>query len=395
MYCRSFFNHSFFKKKCPEFFCIFLRSQTRQGQKMHIAHRQKSGSAAFVPGTELLKRGVRLSQKGGKPPGRGGAIEYVYQPRKPGIKKGTDTMKNAIMKAAHEMTRETLRKYPGTNYRATFAAALRIAWEEARAADAIAAAAARLAVAVVLQSAADAVTRRAADVEAAAAEIVADMPKLSDEMPLAAALEIVARDAAAGEELAARLKKAAAAAPYRMLRQIRKTTTEAGEIVYTITSDPRAFWMLPESVGGLALMPWADAVETVAGEAFIVLYDKVSLWEEKPLKYAAYDAAAYAVARCEKGVRDRARRARKAENRGDASYMENPDGIPGYHAPAPEKIAITRATLAALAQDDDDKRIINGLLRGMTQKELAAAVGRTQGFISKRIARMKANAADM
>lgn len=304
-------------------------------------------------------------------------------------------MKNAIMKAAHEMTRETLRKFPGANYRATFAAALRIAWEEARAAANIAAAAARLAVAVVMQAAADAVTRRAADVEAAAAEIVADMPKLSDEMPLSAALEIAARDAAAGEELAARLKKAAAAAPYRMLRQIRKTTTEAGEIAYTITSDPRAFWMLPESVGGLALMPWADAVETVAGETFVVLYDKLSLWAEKPLKYAAYDAAAYAVARCEKGVRDRARRARKAENRGDAGYLENPDGVPGYHAPAPEKIAITRATLAALAQDDDDKRIINGLLRGMTQKELAAATGRTQGFISKRIARMKAKAADM
>lgn len=305
-------------------------------------------------------------------------------------------MKNAIMKAAHEMTRETLRKFPGANYRATFAAALRIAWEDARAAANIAAAAARLAVAVVMQAAADAVARRAADVEAAAAEIAADMPKLSDEMPLAVALEIAARDAAAGEELAARLHRAAAAAPYRMLKQSRIVEdAETGKPVKQFYTDSRAFWMLPESVGGLALMPWADAVETVAGEAFIALYDKADKWQEKPLKYAAYDAAAYAVARCEKCVRDRARRARKAENRGDAGYLENPDGVPGYHAPAPEKIAITRAALAALAQDDDDKRIINGLLRGMTQKELAAAVGRTQGFISKRIARMKAKAADM
>lgn len=301
-------------------------------------------------------------------------------------------MKNAIMKAAHEMTRETLRKFPGTNYRATFAAALRLAWEDARADANFAAAAARLAVAVVMQAAADAVTRSNADVEAAAAECMDSMPvKLSDDMLAIDAFIIAHKNPAAAAELAARLHKAAAAAPYSMMKLSRFVEDENGKKMKQYYADARAFWMLPESVGGLALMPWADAVETVAGEAYIVINDKFindAKWHEKTLKYAAYDAAMLAVARCEKGVRDRARRARKAEARADAAYMENPDGIPGYHAPAPEKLAITRATLAALAQDDDDKRIINALLAGKTQKETAAAIGKTQGFVSKRIARM-------
>ena len=41
-------------------------------------------------------------------------------------------MNNTIMRNAHDMTRETVKQHPGTDYRATFRAALAIAWSDAK-----------------------------------------------------------------------------------------------------------------------------------------------------------------------------------------------------------------------------------------------------------------------
>ena len=297
-------------------------------------------------------------------------------------------MKNAIMKAAHEMTKETLHKYPGTNYRATFAAALRIAWEEAHAAAAQDAAIIRLTIAALLQHAADAVTRRAADVEQAVADLLDEMPRLSDDMPLSDALRLAAADKRAAQELAERLSRAAAAAPYRMLALRRYEEDDDGNKVLTYHTDARCYWMIPVAAGGMGLMDWSDAVQTVAGEAFIVLWDKVDGWADKTLRWSCYDAAAYAVARAEKCVRDRARRARKSADRADASYMENPDGIPGYHAPNPERLAIVRDEIDHLPACDNEKRIINGMMLGLTQTQMAAKYGLKQSYISKHLRSM-------
>jgi len=191
-----------------------------------------------------------------------------------------------------------------------------------------------------------------------------------------------------GDEFFTRAIRAAAAMPGRML-SIPRRNKETGEVTYI--ADTSVLWMIPINRGGLALMPWQDALETIAGEAFVVLSEKLNDWYDKPFKYAMYDAAMTAVRRIDKAMRDRPRRAKTPGM--DAAYLEDPDGIPGYHAPAPEKTVILRAAVEALASDDDDKRIINGMMKGMTQKEIAAAVGRTQGFVSKRITRMRERAA--
>lgn len=190
-----------------------------------------------------------------------------------------------------------------------------------------------------------------------------------------------------GEEFYNRAIRAAAAMPGRMLSIPRKNK-ETGEITYI--ADSSVMWMIPESRGGLALMAWEDALQTIAGEMFVVMSEKLGEWHDKPFKYAMYDSAMTAVRRIDKAMRDRPRRAKRPGM--DAAYMEDPDGVPGYHAPAPEKIAIARAAIEALAGDDDDRRIINGMMDGKTQKEIAAAIGHTQSFVAKRIAKMKERA---
>lgn len=167
--------------------------------------------------------------------------------------------------------------------------------------------------------------------------------------------------------------------------------------------DKCVLWMVPESRGGQGLVPWAEAVETVASEAWIILAERMEAYDGgKPLVIMAYDACKTAVRRLDRLYHDAPRTKRTQDGKqislyggaagacewNDISAARAPHSL-AWKAESPEAAYISREAVADLTHDENDKRILAALEKGFTQKEIAAAMGISQPAIAKRVRNMK------
>ena len=171
--------------------------------------------------------------------------------------------------------------------------------------------------------------------------------------------------------------------------------------------DKSVLWMVPESRGGQGLVPWKEAVETVAAEAWIILVERMEAYDGgKPLVIMVYDACKTAVRRLDRIYHDAPRTKRTKDAEGKRKQIALYGGAAGacewndnsaeraprslaWKAESPEAAYISAETVAELAHDEIDKRILAALEKGFTQKEIAAAMGISQPAIAKRVRNMK------
>lgn len=168
--------------------------------------------------------------------------------------------------------------------------------------------------------------------------------------------------------------------------------------------DKCVLWMVPESRGGQGLVPWAEAVETVAAEAWLVLAERMEKYDGgKPLVIMVYDACKIAVRRLDRIYHDAPRTKRTKDGKqialyggaagacewNDMSAARAPHSL-AWKAESPEAAFISREAVDNLTHDESDKRILAALEKGFTQKEIAAAMGISQPAIAKRVKAMKA-----
>lgn len=250
-----------------------------------------------------------------------------------------------IMTRAHEMTAAALDKWPGTDRRATLAAALRLAWADAR------------------------------------------QPQTLDQfhaLPGEAQLEI--------------LRKFAARCPSYAARAVKVTEDpETGEKIKTPAPAAWAQWMQPRSAGGLELEPWDVAVDTVAAEAYIGL-DRQP--EDLPLGIIlarAVKAACMRLSRVYRDAPNNRKRSRTQDGTGailDPVSLDDPDYTGAVHFPGPEPAAVTREAVRTAARDDVDLMILDLKSQGYTLQHIAAAAGMTHPAVIKRLRKMQARLQD-
>lgn len=248
--------------------------------------------------------------------------------------------KSEIMSRAHKMTRAARAKWPDADYRATLAAALRIAWKDSKEPQTV-------------------------------AELLQCPP----------------------EKLYHYLRRAAAKCPRWAEQQTRPLLDDDGEPV----TDPEtgkpirvscpgtwAKWMQPASAGGLARESWEDAVTMVANEAYTIIIDMPADMDSRT---ACRKAAVKACQRLNRQTVDKPSR-----RMDDPSSLDDPDfnRTMTTRRDDPELVALARAALEAAPADDADKIIINGIADGMKQKELAARLGMSQGAVARRLGRIRA-----
>lgn len=206
-----------------------------------------------------------------------------------------------------------------------------------------------------------------------------------------------------GEKQLDMLKRAAAKMPEYMM-SVEHVDPVTGEKVYRV--DKSVLWMTPENRGGQGLIPWKEAVETVAAEAWIIIAESMKSYDgSKPLISIVYTAARKAVGRLDRLYHD-APRTKRVKEDGKRKQINLAGGASGacewndisaeraphslaWKAENPEAAYISREAVEELTHDENDKRIINALERGYTQKEAAAAMGISQPAIAKRIRNMK------
>lgn len=195
------------------------------------------------------------------------------------------------------------------------------------------------------------------------------------------------------------LKKAAAKMP-DFLQSV-PYIDDDGNKAYRL--DKSVLWMVPESRGGQGLLPWQEAVETVANEAWIILAERMEAYDGgKPLVIMVYDACKIAVRRLDRIFHDAPRTKRTKEGKqislyggtagacewNDMNAVRAPHSL-AWKAESPEAAFIGREEVEALTHDESDRRIINALEHGYTQSEIAAAMGISQPAIAKRVKGMK------
>ena len=229
--------------------------------------------------------------------------------------------------------------------------------------------------------------------------------------------ELVAMD---GESLYKILRKVAAKMPQIMRNK--EKTDENGNTVYY--SDFRVEWMVPAKDGGKALLPWNEAIEEVANETLVILckgFHIESLHNvpqsllnkpyKKPLVSYVYSSAQLAVIHLDKELADRQRYRKNSKGNNDYIGYETHESTDSMRhdeltwkdnnvlrkpmtiaakAANPEYTAILRDTLSEIAENDKiNIAIQNGIASGMTQCEIAKALGVSQGTISNRLRKMK------
>lgn len=202
-----------------------------------------------------------------------------------------------------------------------------------------------------------------------------------------------------GEEQLETLKRAAANMPDFLMSV--SYINGNGEKDFRL--DKTVLWMVPESRGGQGIVPWAEAVETVAAEAWIVLAERMEAYDGgKPLVALVYNACRIAVHRLDKLYHDAPRTKRMKDGKQIALYggaagacewndlnaARAPRSL-AWKAESPEAAYIAREAVEELTHDENDKRIVTALERGFTQKEIAAAMGISQPAIAKRVKAMK------
>ena len=246
-----------------------------------------------------------------------------------------------IMTRAHERTAAALEKWPDADRRATLAAALRLAWADAR------------------------------------------QPQTLEQFY-----------ALPGEQQLEFLRKFAARCPEYAQRQTRRDP-ETGE---KIPAPARwAEWMTPASRGGMELEPWDIAVDTIAAEAWTGL-DRQP--EDLPLGIILARAARAACQRLSRLYRDAPQnrnRSRTQDGTGailDAVSLDDPDYTGAAHFPGPESATITREAIRTAARDDIDMLILDLRAQDYTLQDCARAAGMSHPAIIKRLRKMQQRTED-
>lgn len=242
----------------------------------------------------------------------------------------------AVMVRAHDMTRRTLAAYPGADYRATLAAALRIAW-----ADANAPAAADAWTAMQPEEQINALTR----------------------MTYKAARRDLAGTDRDGNERADRFAWARTPAGDIQREAVEQIVNEAWiRMAGYITDDRHADKPLA------ALM--SQAVVTAAQAI-----NRAERRNARAIKWADVVTGAD-----DDGRETTERIARIVNNSAPTAerFLQ------------PEAAAILHDTLTELTVDDMDRRILSGMIDERSAREIAAAVGMSHTAVNKRIAKIRA-----
>lgn len=254
-----------------------------------------------------------------------------------------------IFRAAWTMTRAALEKWPEADRRATFAAALRLAWEDARSSAA--------------QEAQQA-PREEAQQEPAQPETLQEFYALPGE----AQLDL--------------LRKFASRCPSYAARAVKITEDpETGEKIKTPAPAAWADWMIPRSAGGMELEPWEAALDTIAAEAWTRL-DRQP--EDLPLGILLARAARAACQRLSNQYRDKPSR-----SAADAASLDDPDFSLAAHLPSPEPAAVLRESVRTAARSEQDLAILDLAAQGYNRIEIGCALGITRQAVEKHLKKMK------
>lgn len=281
-----------------------------------------------------------------KPPPDGPKGRRENEKGNPKMKKTAYYMtRREIMTRAHEMTAAALDKWPGTDRRATLAAALRLAWEDAR------------------------------------------QPQTLDQFR-----------SIPGEKQLEILRKFAARCPSYAARAVKITEDpETGEKIKTPAPAAWAQWMQPRSAGGLELEPWSVAVDTVAAEAYIGLDRQPEDLLLGIILARAVKAACMRLSRVYRDAPNNRHKSKTQDGSGailDPVSLDDPDYTGAAHFPGPEGAAIVRESVRTAARDDTDLMILDLKSQGYTLQHIAAAVGMTHPAVIKRLRKMQQRLSD-
>lgn len=335
--------------------------------------------------------------------------------------------KSEIMTRAHEMTRAARETWPGIDYRATLAAALRELWKERRTETAGALAAVRLTIAALLQHAEDVTGSRTPAPEAAAESEAARRAQEAQQAAEEAAREDEARQQAAqqqpqtleeffaapGELQLQMIRRLATRCPDRAMNRTRAAVdTETGERLYNENGEALreyvagtwAAWMTPRKRGGLGLVPFGEAVEEVTAEAWMILQrinpdpaaqeaaQGIEWGRKKPLKVKDGEPLGLTLARAADLAcyhLDRQHRDRPGYYAKDPASLDDPDFSLAAHLPSPEPVAVLRESIRTAARSESDLAILDLAAQGYNRIEIGRALGITRQAVEKHLKKMK------
>lgn len=249
--------------------------------------------------------------------------------------------RSEIMTKAQEMTAEALRRWPGQDRRATLTVCLRQAWADAR------------------------------------------QPQTIEQFR-----------ALTGEKQLDLLRMAAAKVPARAARKTRPVLGPDGQPVLgpdgrpvrQLVGIPASIrWMIPESDGGLGLATWAEALDTIANEAWIAL-DRID--STMPLGIILARATDYAAQRLSRMYQDKPARGSAAVS------LDDPDYTGAVHYPSPEPVAVLRESIRTAARTEQDRAVLDLQAQGYTHPEIARALGISRQGVEKHLRKMQTRMQD-
>ena len=287
----------------------------------------------------------------------------------------------AVMTRAHDMTRRTLEQWPAADYRVTFAAAMRIAWEDANAPSAAAEWATKSP-----EEQIDALTRmtyKAASRDLAGTDRRGNAR--ADRFAWARTKELALDPANVTpivNEAYTRL------IPY--LCDEKHEDKPLNALMYqAVTTAAQAINRAEKRNARPAMyMTEAEYAEENARRAAVKL--------RKAEAEAAADPNGYAVAAIEArnaatAARDKARRAAIVNETARDLFIIIDDAAPAADRfIAPEAAAIVLDELEALPADDTDRRILSGMLQQYSRRDIADTLGMSHTAVNKRAAKMTA-----
>lgn len=141
-----------------------------------------------------------------------------------------------------------------------------------------------------------------------------------------------------------------------------------------------ADWMTPTKDGGRALVPWGEALDTIAAEAWSTLAELDAAPQEKPWAVTMADHVIRACKRLRRAYID------GPKGTAGAVSLEDPEYAAAAHFPGPESATLRSMEITAYALDPVDAVIAQGTAYGLDQWEIAAEVERRTGHRLKRSA---------
>lgn len=166
-----------------------------------------------------------------------------------------------------------------------------------------------------------------------------------------------------------------------------------GQAVYHGIS--RIAWMLRKKDGGKALESWKDSIDMIVSEMYIAVMTKwdkylASEKENKSFNDFLLCCAKNSAFKIGRQLEDKpSRQSANNPSLDNENFTHDLAFNSVYYYPSPEEQAIAESIMESLCKDEKDKRIQNGKVYGLTQKEIGTAVEMSQVAVSKRIKTMK------